>query len=352
MMTGGGDELSDSSMLVRRFKWASLLRMGPSVARFSLATSQKPVYALIVAKKTNKPKLMTPGIAQKILQRIRKFQASQVVDLTLFRQAKEIALQQRDEAAEDLDDLHPFHALQTYMLKTVVNAGNQLGELPELSKLMDQVEAAQEEYMPEGPPMSPISKSYYLNWAMFDVSIGINRETLGSCVAVVSKALGSHPGYVEFVEQMCRTRPGFYVHEGFEGNSVVLRELITQKRYPTIVPSGYRGQPGDLLLLRILQSFLPEYPHVLAMTTPYKILSPNVEAWNAYFDRTLSKLGGKDKVRDYETLMKFGAPPHGHKYWTEYIFEAYSDYELEVVFLEGLPDVDTSRPQSRVNQDR
>ena len=238
------------------------------------------------------------------------------------------------------------------MLKTVVNAGNQLGELPELSKLMDQVEAAQEEYMPDGPPMSPISKSYYLNWAMFDIPTGINRETLGSCVAVVSKALGSHPGYVEFVEQMCRTRPGFYVHEGFDGDSLVLRELITQNRYTTIVPSGYRGQPGDLLLLRVLPSFLPEYPHALAMTTPYKIVLPSLEAWNAYFDRTLTALGGKDRVRDYEMLMKYGAPPHGHKYWTEYIFEAYADYELEVVFLEGLPDVDVSRPHSRLNQDK
>ncbi len=304
-----------------------------------------------MAKKSSKPKAVTPGIAQKILQRIRKFQASQVVDLNLFRQAKETALQQRDEAAEDLEDLHPFHALQTYMLKNVVNAGNQLGELPELSKLMDQVEAAQEEYTPDGPPMSPISKSYYLNWAMFDIPTGINRETLGSCVAVVSKALGSHPGHVEFIEQMCRTRPGFYVHEGFEGDSVVLRELITQKRYPTIVPSGYRGEPGNLLLLRILPSFLPEYPQALAMTTPYRIISPGVQAWEAYFDRTLAAFGGKDRVRGYEALMKYGAPPHGHKYWTEYIFEAYADYELEVVFLEGLPDVDASRPHSRVNQD-
>ena len=131
-----------------------------------------------MAKKSNKPKAMTPGIAQKILQRFRKLQSSQVVDLNLFRQAKDFSLQQRNEATEDLEDLHPFHAVQTYVLKTVVNAGNLLGELPELSKLMDQVEAAQEEYMPEGPPMSPICKSYYLNWAMFDLATGINRAAL------------------------------------------------------------------------------------------------------------------------------------------------------------------------------
>ena len=87
------------------------------------------------------------------------------------------------------------------------------------------------------------------------------------------------------------------------------------------------------------------------MTTPYKIISPSLEAWNAYFDRTFAALGGKDRVRDYETLMKYGAPTHGHKYWTEYIFEAYSDFELEVVFLEGLPDVDISRPHSTANWD-
>jgi hypothetical protein len=305
----------------------------------------------LVAPKSKKPKMVFPGIAQKVLQRLHKFQASKVIDLNQFRHAKGVAIQQREEAAEDLDDLHPFHALQTYMLKTVVNMGNLLGELPELTKLMEHLEAAEADYTPEGPPMSPISRSYHLNWAVFDIAIGLNRETLGTCVATVSKALGSHPGYVTFVEQMCQTRPGFYIHEGFEDDAISLRELITDRLCTTIVPSGYRGAPGDLLLMRILPSFLPEYKQALAMTTPYQIISPDVSAWNAYFDRTLATLGGKDKVRDYESLMKYGAPPHGHRYWTEYIFEAYANFEQEVVFLKGLPDVDESRPHSRANWD-
>jgi hypothetical protein len=76
------------------------------------------------------------------------------------------------------------------------------------------IEAAEEEYQPEGPPMSPITRSYFLNWTLFDLTIGTRNESLGSCVAAISRVLGSHPGYVAFVEQLCRTRPGIYVHEG------------------------------------------------------------------------------------------------------------------------------------------
>jgi hypothetical protein len=137
-----------------------------------------------VAKKSrNRP--VTPGIAEQIIQKLKQFEQAKVVDLGLFRQAREFALQQRDEASEGLSDLHPFHAAATYGLKTVVNAANLIGELPELSKLMDRIEVAEGEYIPDGPPMSPITRSYFIYWTLFDLGIGLKNETLGTCVAAI-----------------------------------------------------------------------------------------------------------------------------------------------------------------------
>jgi hypothetical protein len=124
--------------------------------------------------------------------------------------------------------------------------------------------------------------------------------------------------------------------------------LVTGYEYETLITSGYVGRPGDLLLLRVLPP-LPGTDLALAMTTPYLITSPGIAEWELYFRRTL---GPSEPVRRYEALMKHGWPPHGSRYWTEYIFEAYVNHETEVVFLSGLPDLEQSRPHSRVNAGR
>ena len=44
--------------------------------------------------------------------------------------------------------------------------------------------------------------------------------------------------------------------------------------------------------------------------------------------------------------MKYGPE---RNYWNEYIFQAYVNHRTEVVFIAGLPDIEESRPHSRVN---
>ncbi len=301
-----------------------------------------------MVKKRRRPKSKTPGIAHKIVQQLRKFQTRNVVDLAQFRHAKEVVLAQRSEAMEGLEDLHPLHAAYSYVMETASSMASLLVGLPELSKLGERIEAAEEAYMPSGPPMSPITKSYFANWTLFDLTVGLQNDSLGSCVAAVSRAVGSHPSYVEFLEQLCRTRPGLYTCEGQVGEAFALEELVTGRRHATLVPSGYDARRGDLLLLRLLPAFGRDFPLALAVTTPYLIVSPGRSDWEAYFERTLRGLG-HDPAQAYEALMKRGAAPHGPRYWTEYIFEAYANHRTEVVLLEGLPDVAEGRPHSRVS---
>jgi len=139
---------------------------------------------------------------------------------------------------------------------------------------------------------------------------------------------------------------GFYIHEGFKGACTVLREMVTGIECKAIVPSGYRGEKGELWLVRILPPPIPgSSPHVV-FTTPYLILRPGPKEWLAYFARTLPKINPADPQRSYGILMKYGPK---RNYWNEYIFEAYVNHRTEVVFLAGLPDVEETRPHSRVN---
>ena len=68
--------------------------------------------------------------------------------------------------------------------------------------------------------------------------------------------------------------------------------------------------------------------------------------WQAYFDRTLPDGPPEKRIAAYEKHMKWG-PARSH--WAEFGFEAYVNHRSEVIYLKGLPDIEESRPHSRVN---
>jgi len=60
----------------------------------------------------------------------------------------------------------------------------QLAELPVLSKLTNAY--AEDGYLPSGPPMSPLTNSYFSCWGFFDLCVGQNKETFGTVTIDVS----------------------------------------------------------------------------------------------------------------------------------------------------------------------
>ena len=82
----------------------------------------------------------------------------------------------------------------------------------------------------------------------------------------------------------CWALLGFYVLQGFEADCTVLRELVTGVECRAVVPSGHRGDKGELCLVRVPPPLPGGSPHVV-FTTPYVILRPGPEEWLAYFAR-------------------------------------------------------------------
>jgi len=209
------------------------------------------------------------------------------------------------------------------------------------------ISAAEDEYLPSGPPMSPLTASFFTCWAFFDACIGEAEETIGTTVMSVGAAFGMHEELLRVIGLMQKSRMGVYVHEGGDKNAVMLRELVTNRVCRAIVPSGYRGQPGELWYVRVLPPPLPGLSEHVVFTTPYLLLWPGESEWQAYFRRALSDASLSDRGAHYEHHMKFGPT---RNYWTEFVFEAYVNHRTDVILLAGLPDVPESRPHSRVNQ--
>lgn len=289
----------------------------------------------------------TPGpLVRKVLAAIRKPRGSRVVDLQAYRSAQidVKALQKTIVTDEALAGLHPAHAVYVHIQNQISVLVEQLTAMPELRKFADIIGAALDEYMPSGPPISPLTTSYFSSWAFFDLAIGLRKETLASCVHALGRELGVDAGFLEVLGLMSGSRMGIYVHEGANEDMVLLREMITGTRQRCLVPCGYGGQRGELWLARVLPPPLAGFDCSVVFTTPYVLRGHSESDWLAYLQRTLE--GRIDKQPAYERLMKYGQSRH---YWNEFIFEAYQGHITEAIFLSGLPDIAATRPHSREN---
>ena len=119
-------------------------------------------------------------------------------------------------------------------------------QFPEFDSYWKIYGPAQKEYMPSGPPISPLTKSFFTTWAFFDLHSGPDRETIGSCLLDVAELLEMDPFVVETIRQFQNSRMGIYEHCGSEEGRWRLRELITDKEFCCDNTSKYQGKPGEL----------------------------------------------------------------------------------------------------------
>lgn len=287
-------------------------------------------------------------IADKLIADMKRHAGRKVVNFKEVLAGRSAAKELQNSVASraELAGYHPAHAAYVFAQNHVSVMSEQLTALKQMKPFVDIIAKAEDEYLPSGPPMSPLTASYFTSWALFDVCAGSARETIGSVAMKVGGAFGMHAELVRVIGLMQRSRMGVYVHEGTNGDLVVLRELVTGAMCRSVVPAGYRGQKGELWYARVLPPPFPGTTEHIVFTTPYLLLKPGVSEWEAYFRRVLPDAPQAARLATYESHMKFGPTP---RYWTEFVFEGYVNHRANVIVLAGLPDVEMSRPNSRAN---
>lgn len=315
-------------------------------------TEPERVVKTAFATASNKPGSMKAKrghpIADKLIKKMHQYVRGKVVDLNAVIAGRKNAeeLQKTVATREDLADFHPAHAVYVYAQNQVSVMSEQLTALEEMDRFVKLIAKAEDEYMPSGPPMSPLTTSFFTCWAFFDACAGLADETIGTTSLAVGSAFGMHDELLRVIELLQESRMGIYAHEGIEKDVVVLRELVTDRVCRAISPSGYRGRKGELWYARVLPPPLPGLGEHVVFTTPYVLLKPGEYDWQAYFRRALPDAPPQARLDAYERHMKFGP---SRAFWSEFVFEAYVNHQSDVIFLAGLPDVPASRPHSSVN---
>ena len=112
-------------------------------------------------------------VAEKMAKKILSSRGSRVVDLAAWRKGRKMALEAGfgDEGRlpgkfAGLDPCHAVYALAENVSSLMAESLSGMREAKGFVKIAG---GAEDEYMPAGPPMSPLTVSYFTMWALFDV---------------------------------------------------------------------------------------------------------------------------------------------------------------------------------------
>ncbi len=271
---------------------------------------------------------------------------AKVANLAAFREGNAYAeaLQGTVTAPNKLKEMHPAHAIYAHVQNQMSVMAEQLLELPEMKGFAKLVGAAQDDYMPSWPPMSPLTKPFFWCWVNFDAPVNAHRETLGSVTLAVAVEFGVHSKMLTLMRTFNDSRMGVYRVEGHSGTCVHLNDLVTNHRCSATCESGYIGTVRELWFARVLPPALPAPPDHVVFTSPYVLIAPDATGWTQYFDRIAAKDPHRPRIEALERHLKWGT---SRRYWTEFVFEGYVNHRRGAIYLEGLPDVPESRPHSR-----
>jgi len=239
--------------------------------------------------------------------------------------------------------LDPVHAAYAFVQHITSRFAEGVSHLPEMKAFTKVVGAAEKEYMPSGPPMSPLTGSFFTTWAFYDLRFD-GTDTIASCLIEANDVVCMNPDQLDALKKLAESRMGIFEHVGMDGSHVRLRELVTSHEFACHRASGYRGRTGELWYVRLLPPLLPDLARYhIAFTTPYILTQTTKDDWIQFLQRSMMQLEQGDERQGLYRLLKYGPEPN---YWNEFVFKAYHHHQGDAIFLAGIPDLQATLPHA------
>ena len=237
----------------------------------------------------------------------------------------------------------PVHAAYIFVHHIASVFAENVSQLLEIWTFTKEVGKAEDDYLPDGPPMSPLTRSYFTSWAFFDHRIGKTTDTLASCLIDANDIIWMNPDQLHALKEMNESRMGIYEHQGWQENYVRLRELITDREFVCHSGSGYRGKAGELWYVRLLPPLVPKFAtYHVAFTTPYVLLGSTKKDWIDFLRRNIVGIKASSEAEALHRLMKCGPRKN---YWNEFVLLAYH-HQANAIYLSGIPDLKSTLPHA------
>lgn len=238
-----------------------------------------------------------------------------------------------------------------------------------LTRFHDQIE---DEYMPGGPPQSPVYDSFAMQFVLSAVPQGIANETPYSVLARLLLRDPSRARLQSMAQSLADSRFDLYRVKGASSHTAEI-ESVRGGGTLSVGLTGPFLRIGDFGLMRVLQfddrSFIADSPYLLNASEGdwrqylARIVAQQQGAASPPAPQKASKLSSKEQARrrqkdkarasrnEPEEIigrhLKFGPSP---RYWFDYVMDAYAGERRGIVFLAGVPDRPELLPHSHEYQ--
>ena len=282
-------------------------------------------------------------IANKLIRILKPKEFNKIINLADVRTSNEkiseinAGLKKR-LGGHDFDPSHKVYALAQNLLS---HFSEEVSVLKEFTIFYNMWQKADHEYMPSGPPMSPLTASYFTYWIMLDFRFGHSKETIGTIFYDVGMERKIDETILKATQNLNESSMAFYQHLGFADDMMVLKDIITNQVYNCICPSGYKGKKDEIWFVRLVPNLDEVYAYYITMNTPYIIVNYSENDWLSFFRRQGIKT--EDEGYQYKSYGFLKYHPD-HNYWHNYIMDAYSNYTSGCIYLTGIPDIKGSKP--------
>jgi len=289
------------------------------------------------------------------------------------RDAFEEALRRAGQAADPGEvlphDIQPF--FEHYGV--VVRAAVQLLRAPAFDGLARFQEDVEEEYMPGGPPQSPVYDSFAMQFVLGAVRQGIGNETPYSVLARLLLRDPSRARLQGMAQCLADARFELYRVKAASGHDAELEPVRGGGAFSVRLTGPFLRQ-GDFGLMRVLRFddklFIAESPY---------LLQASEDDWREHLERVVaqqqgptaapapqnaSKLSSKEQARrrrkdrekssrnePEEVIKRYLQFGLSDRYWLDYVMDAYAGERNGIVFLAGVPDRPELLPNSTEYED-
>lgn len=285
-------------------------------------------------------------IMKKFIQQMRKSESDEKLlrfeDL-LKEQEFEEALEKEDEEdpyemfagmpfAEMVEETNLSYAMHMGILVTLTQLMSVILEHNAMDDFASVINKAYKKYSAkqQSKYVSPVIISL---WALYDAQTKNQNGNFARLLLELREDFSLDQDIIQIIKLSSPTYPMLYQQIGIENESILLRDIITNRVYSTF-HADYKGKLGEIWYTRLLAPLDYNDPYVI-LSPPHVLKNHSEEDCIAFFEsHGISKRDPHVKIK-LENFMKYGPSCY---YWLDYLLEA---FEIEIpsqyIYLNSLP---------------
>ena len=208
-------------------------------------------------------------ISSKIIKGSKNNSFNKVINLAEFSSVKGQLIEIETKLSKNFNEYQydPSHKIYLYAQNLLSLFSEEYSVTEEFNEYYDIVIEMDTNYMPCGPPMSPLTVSYFTFWCFCDLRFGKEKETIGTIFYDLAYEHKFDELLLNSIQNLNKSYMGFYAHNGFDNDLILLKEILTNKEFRCICPAGYKGSKGEIWFVRIGQNLDNVYNYQVILNT-------------------------------------------------------------------------------------